>query len=434
MQPDKVFKRYDIRGRYPEEVDEQFFTNMGKAIGTLVLERYGENIVVCRDNKESSESLKESLIDGIKSTGADVIDVGVGPTDYASFHGSERSAVSVQVTSSHMPMGFNGLKFMYPEGNGFMNQELDLLKQLFQQEGFTEGQGEIRTLGSAREEYISSVVDFAEQHVKNLDRKIVVDSLGGSTDNFLAEILERLGFDVVEISEGREGIYRTPPAPQEQNLEEEVEEMLKEENAYMGFATDLDGDRAKIFFEGEWISGDDLFCILAQVSEGEVAASIDTSRKIEKFAEKVHYTRVGDPFVAEKMLETDAILSGEPNGHYCIPEFVNYNSGCLTCAVSACLDLGKLLENVPKTSVVRKNLSYDERTGAEEKMEKLKQQVRSEFEVLSDIDGIKFEIEDSTVLARLSGSSDLIRVKAEADSREQAEKAASQVEQLLRKQ
>jgi phosphomannomutase len=433
MQPDKVFKRYDIRGRYPEEVDEQFFTKMGKAIGTLVLERYGEKIVVCRDNKESSESLKDSLVNGIKSTGADVIDVGVGPTDYASFHGSERGVVSVQVTSSHMPMDFNGLKFMYPEGNGFMNQELDLLKQLFQKEDFTEGQGETRVLGSAREEYISSVVDFAEQHVGNLDRKILVDSLGGSTDNFLAEILERLGFDVIETSEGRQGIYRDPPTPQEQNLEE-VEERVEEENAYMGFATDLDGDRAKIFFEGEWISGDDLFCILAQVFQGKVAASIDTSRKIEKFAEKVHYTRVGDPFVAEKMLETDAVLSGEPNGHYCIPEFVNYNSGCLTCAVSACLDLGKLLENVPKTSVVRKNLRYDERTRAEEKMEKLKQQVRSEFEVLSDIDGIKFEIEDSTVLARLSGSSDLIRVKAEAGSREQAEKAASQVEQLLRKQ
>jgi phosphomannomutase len=432
MQPEKVFKRYDIRGAYPKELDREFVERMGKALGSFVLEKYGDEVVVCRDNKDSSEPLKEKLIEGLNSTGVDVLDVGIGPTDFAAFHGNREDAVSVQVTSSHMPLEFNGLKFMYPEGNGFLNDDLDRLKELFKQQDFSRGSGSRKEIENARKKYIDELVEDVERYGERFDRRIAVDTLGGATRELLPEALKQLDFEVVDIGKNRDGIYRNPPNPDPDRLKE-LEKAVESENCFLGAAMDLDGDRVKIYFNGEWISGDDLFCVFAQIFDGEIIASVDTSEKLERFS-YVTYTRVGDPFVIDETLKMSAVLSGEPNGHYCFPEFVNYNSGILAAALASSADLDELLANVPEREVRKENIEFGSRKETVEAMKEFEDYASEKLNVSSTVDGVKFSYEGASVLVRPSGSSPKIRVKSEGVSAQEAERGLSKVLEVLGKE
>jgi phosphomannomutase len=430
MQPDKVFKRYDVRGRYPEELDEEFVERMGKSVGRFIIERGEEKVVVCRDSKESSEGLKDELISGIVSTGVDVLDVGEGTTDYAAFCGSKEEAVSVQVTSSHMPLEFNGLKFMYPEGNGFLNDDLDRLEEFFHAEDFPQGSGRLE-YGNYREEYIEEILEFVRENGANFGGKIVIDTMGGAAKDMLPEVLERLGFEVFDLGKYREGVYRNPPDPRPEKLEE-LRDAVEATNAYIGIATDLDGDRVKILFDGGWITGDDLFCVFSQLFDGKAVASIDTSEKLEEFGE-VDYTRVGDPFVIDRMIEEDAVLSGEPNGHFCFPQVINYNSGIIAGALAASLDHEKKLGNIPDSFYRKRNLEYPDMDERDEAMQRCLER-KDDVEVISEIDGLKFSYSGASVLVRPSGSSPKIRIKSEGASGKKAEEGLDRALELLGKE
>ncbi|MFB6217371.1 MAG: hypothetical protein ABEJ72_10490, partial [Candidatus Aenigmatarchaeota archaeon] len=341
MNEDAVFKRYDVRGKYPGELNEEFCRRIGKAVGTFVLRRYNGEVTVCRDNKATSEELKEALIKGILSTGADVYDAGTEPTDYAAFVGNKFGTVSVQVTSSHLPLEFNGLKFMYPEGNGFVNEDLNQLEKLFRQEEFEEENGNrARAEKASKKQYIDGIKSFVSKIPGSFEgKKIVVDTMGGASTEFLPELLEELGAEVIDIAdEHPDGPYYDPPNPKPEMLEKSRKRM-EEENADLLVANDMDADRLAAY-NGEWISGDDLFAVFTQLFDNiEIVGSLDTSKAVEEVAEEmdstVSYTRVGDPFVMDKALELEAELAGEPNGHYAFPQFSWYNSGILASLILA---------------------------------------------------------------------------------------------------
>lgn len=426
MKAEEVFKRYDIRGKYPEELNEEFAELLGKALGTFTARNYREKVVLGRDNKETSRPLKEALVKGIRSTGVNVIDVGIGPTDFVALSGKENDAVSVQVTSSHMPLEFNGFKFMYPEGNGFVNEDLYTVKDLFRDREFREGDGAVEKDAGAMDRYREKIRDFAENLGSDWDKNIVIDSLGG-TGEILPDILEKLGAEVIDLND-REGIYMDPPNPKPEKLDR-LKEKVEEEDADLGIANDLDADRITVYCDGRFLTGDEIFSIIAQLTESPFVASVDTSQALEEFGE-VHYTRVGDPFVMDKALEIDADLAGEPNGHYSLTKFVPYNSGVLTGAILAGLDLDKYLEEIPDYHTERTAV-----TGVEDKEERMKriiEEVRERFTVESEIDGVKYSARDSSVLIRPSGSSPKIRIIGESKSSEELKAVMQEAEELVR--
>lgn len=435
MKPEKVFKRYDIRGEYPEEINDEFAKRLGRAIGSFIEENYERKVVVGRDNKESSRTLKESLIEGMTSTGVKVLDVGEGPTDYVAFSGAMKNAVSVQVTASHLPLNFNGFKLMYPEGNGFVNEDLDSVKDIFRSESFDSGEGIVENIETGcREEYREEIKKKAIEYSESLfDRKIVVDTLGGATTNFLPELLRDLGAEVIDISKEKdEHPYRDPPNPKPENLEE-LKNRIENEDADLGLATDMDADRVAVYSNG-FLSGDEVFSVMAEKVRGDLVASIDTSQAVEdKVADRgdeIYYTRVGDPFVMDKALEVGASLAGEPNGHYSVLDFVPYNSGTLTALVMAGLDVEEELEDIPDYSVRRESVEVEDK---EEKMVLTEEEIGKNYEILSRIDGVKALIAGAEVLIRPSGSSPKIRVISEAEDEEVAEKGLEAAMDILRK-
>lgn len=431
MDEEAVFKRYDVRGRYPDELNEEFATKIGKAVGTFAARNYEPEVVVTKDTKQTSESLKEALIDGLNSTGAKVLDAGTGPTDYTAFTGKQNNCISVQVTSSHLPLEFNGFKFMYPEGNGFINRDLDQLKQLFRNEDFEKGKSETVELESAQEKYKNQMKKYIETFETDFDKKIVVDTLGGATHPLIIEILEDLGAEVVDIAEDKkEKPYRDPPDPKPEKLEE-LKHTVNEENTDLGIATDMDGDRITVY-RNSFISGDQLFGVFAQVITSDTVASIDTSEAVEKVTEsegnKITYTRVGDPFVLEKAIEEDVELAGEPNGHYAFLDFVTYPSGTLAGVLAAGIDLPHYLSKLPNYHVERKNVEVEDK---KQKMKAVKEEIRDRFEPISEIDGVKFTNGDAMVLVRSSGSSSKLRIIVESEKPTTAEEVSWKVEKLI---
>ncbi len=421
MKPEEVFKRYDIRGKYPEELDEEFAERLGKSLGTFTARNYSGKVIVCRDGKKSSEPLKNALIEGLKSSGVEVVDIGVGPTDYAAWCGKREECVSVQVTSSHMPLNFNGFKFMYPEGNGFVNEDLYEIQDIFRDREFNSGEGRVKEKNLI-DEYMEDLRDFASRFDEGSEKKIVFESMGGE-GRILPELLERQGHEVIDISEDSMP-YRDPPDPKPENLKQ-LEERVREEKADVGISTDLDADRITVYYRDRFLSGDEIFSILAQLIEGEIVASIDTSKALEQFGE-VDYTRVGDPFVMDEALKIDAELAGEPNGHYSFTEFIPYNSGILTALILSGLDLDEKLSNIPDYSVKRDSVQVEKK---HEVIETLKEEFRED--IISDLDGVKFSYRDAEVLVRPSGSSPKVRVIAESRDQKESEEALNSVKKVI---
>ena len=434
MKPEKVFKRYDVRGKYPEELNEEFAEKIGKSLGTFASKNFSRRVVVCRDNKDSSEPLKKSLVKGLKSTGVEVIDIGSGPTDYAAYTGMKQGCVSVQVTSSHMPLEFNGFKFMYPEGNGFVNEDLNEVKEIFRSGKFSEGKGGVKEMKSRcwnkyREDLKVKATDFSADRI---DKKIVVDTMGGATREVLPELLKDLGAEVIDISDRKDEMpYREPPNPKPDNLDELVE-VFKQEDADLGIATDMDGDRVT-FYNGEFISGDEVFCLMSMLVSGDAVASIDTSEALEELMEdrgdEVFYTRVGDPFVMEKALEEKTAIAGEPNGHYSVLDFVPYNSGTLTALMVAGLDIETRLDQIPHRSVKRESVEVEDK---HEHIESLRKILEEDQEIISEKDGVKARIDDANILIRPSGSSPKLRIISEAEEEDTAETGLEEARELIR--
>lgn len=431
MKPGNVFQRYDIRGKHPEEIDGEFAEKLGKAYAEFLKEKGERTVVVGKDTKDSSGELKEELVDSLSSHGIKVLDAGTGPTDYVAFAGSERNVFSVQVTSSHLEIDTNGFKFMYPEGNGLLNEDLDRIKSRFSGNASQERAGVTDVSEHFQELYLETAESFVRRKAGEIRGEVTVETMGGAGSVFLPELLERLGAEVEHLDTDL-----NPPEPSPSRLQH-IE-------AGRAVATDMDADRVAYrdtsqVFEQEmdgvidgWIDGNRIFAALArELSTSRIVASIDTSPMLERSCDaEVEFTRVGDPFVTSRMLEIDAGFSGEPNNHYCFPEFVAYNSGTLAAALL--LAFNPDFTTLPQVYTTTASFEVEDK---EASLERLKASIPPGVEIVSDIDGVLFRRENGdTVLARSSGTEPKIRVVAHSSSSSGAASSADMAGHWLQKE
>lgn len=421
MKAEKVFKRYDIRGEFPNEIDAEFARKLGKTFADFLQQRQEGRAVVGRDPKDSSAELKQELVKALSSHRIEVVDAGVGPTDHVAFVGSEKDAYSVQVTSSHLGLDTNGFKFLYPEGNGLMNEDLDSIKRDFPGEP-DEGHAEVLDVsGEFRERYLDDAENYVRGRAGGIDGKVTAETMEGAASNFLPELLERLGADVEHLDSRVD-----PPEPSPENL--------GHVDAERAAATDMDGDRVAFMdaSQGGWIDGDRIFAALAtELNPGKIVASVDTSPMLEESCDAgVDYTRVGDPFVASRMLEIGAELSGEPNGHFCFAGFAAYNSGTVAAALLCALEPD--FSELPDYHTER--ISQDVGDG-EAAIQRLKRNIPEGWEIVSEVDGVKYRTgSGDTVLARPSGTEPKVRVVAHSGTGASAVRSAEQAGKWLQKE
>jgi len=429
----KVFMRYDIRGYYPEELDENFSEKLGKTAGT-----YGKKLIVVGcDTRKSSPSLKKALIRGILSTGVSVIDIGISTSDKVALAGSYYKAdFSIIITASHNPWEMNGFKFFYQKGNGFSNEEMAKIKEIFLDEKFKTSE-EAGQLSDKFEEfsriYEETALNALKEYmgeIKSLNgKKIIVDCANSGASLHLPKLLKKLGASVIEVN-----CSTTPDC----NLDPEPEEetrlylfgLMKKENADLVVGTDPDADRIFAFDRNGWISGDEMFAIFASVIKpSNISASLDTSHMLNEVSgASVVYTKVGDIFVSKKAIEIGAEFCGEPNGHYAFPKFCWYNSGTFGSLILAYLqNPNEIRSKFPTYFVKKHKIKLESQEEKINKMNLIGKKIKQKYEIISDLDGVKFKIGNANALIRPSGTSNVIRAVVESKNEDESQKALEEI-------
>ena len=362
-----IFRQYDIRGIIGKDLTADVARAVGRAVGSEATARLGRaaTLAVGRDNRPSGTMLSGALVEGLMSAGVHVIDVGLVPTPVLYFAIVDQKADGgVQVTGSHNPPEFNGLK-MALEGLPFSGDDIQGLLKRIQSDRFLEGQGTLRS-APVLEAYQAEII----RRIGTLPRplKVVVDCGNGTGSVAAPQLIRALGADIVELFCESDGSFPNHhPDPSEPHNLEDLRARVQETGAELGIAFDGDADRIGAVDEtGAIIAGDQLLIILgrdmtARLGKGrEVIFDVKCSDTLPQALEKAGAIPVmwmtGHSFIKKKMKESGACLAGEMSGHMFFgpPDYLGFDDAMYAAArllrivAASGTGLARLLADVPR--------------------------------------------------------------------------------------
>lgn len=443
-----IFRTYDIRGVVEDALTESAVEQIGKALGTMAHEQGQQGIVVARDGRLSSPMLGEALIKGLRSTGRDVIDIGVVPTPvlyFATYHLETGSGI--MITGSHNAPEYNGLKMMLA-GNTLSGDDIAEIKNRVASGEFTTGQGDLRHADIAAD-YVRRISEDIPVALGS-SLKVVVDCGNGAAGTLAPQLLNAIGHDVIEMYCDIDGAFPNhhPDPSQPENLQELIEK-VKAEGADVGFAFDGDGDRLGVVdAEGNIIWPDRQLMLLAKdVLSRNQGAPIIFDVKCSRYLKSIIESSGGEPLmwktghslIKSKMKEVDAPLAGEMSGHIFFKErWYGFDDALYTAArfieifTNAKISPTELFAELPEgvsTPELRLPLEEDQHAGF---MEELAGTLSSNNAEVIDIDGVRIEHADGWGLARPSNTSPYIVLRFEGESDSVLERIQSEFRDAIK--
>tara|TARA_B100001996_G_scaffold146222_1_gene111399 strand:+ start:4441 stop:5844 length:1404 start_codon:yes stop_codon:yes gene_type:complete len=320
-----IFRAYDIRGEYPSQINKDVFFLLGQVIGAKVNNAGTGLICVCMDGRLSSNELKNSLIEGLLSTGNDVIDIGMLPTPllYFALH-HLKIANGLMITGSHNPKNYNGIKIVLNNKTLFGDDIFELYTDINKDIVIKNIQkGILKKENNILDSYIKSV----KAHIKIISNlKIIIDCGNGVTGKVIKEIFNNLNIEIEVINEKVDGEFPNhSPDPTNINNLNQLKKKMKECNADIGLAYDGDGDRIIVIDKYlNIIWPDQLLMIFSKnILENKPGNKIVYDVKCSKHLENIIIenkgtpilSRTGHSFIKESIIKNNAILGGEMSGH-----------------------------------------------------------------------------------------------------------------------
>ena len=322
-----IFKAYDIRGTYPNEVNEEGARAIGAGFAAYLK---AKRVAVGRDMRLSSPALAEAFIDGVTSQGADVVDYGMIPTDVLYFAvATDGLDGGVQITASHNPKQYNGMKMVRREalplsGEAGIGDIRDMIAAgTLPQPAARRGSVTSRNV---IEPYVHHVMSFIDASIIR-PFNVVLDAGSGMGGLIAPKLFDRLPCKTTKLCfeiDGRFPNHEANPLIEENRRD--IVERVVAEKADIGIAWDGDADRC--FFidgAGEFISGDFITALLSEAflmkhPGATVIYDLRASYAIKDVAARYGGTalmnRVGHAFFKQRMRETNGIFGGEVTGHY----------------------------------------------------------------------------------------------------------------------
>ncbi len=408
-----IFGSSGIRGRYPSEVNETLFLELGAALGSLY-----EAVVVGRDVRASGVPLAQALAAGATSRGAEVHDAGLVTTPTLG-HLAARFDSGAMVTASHNPPEYNGLKLWLPSGMAFDENRRATFEAAMATSAAPVNWKDVGSIyphpGGLREhqEKILSAVESAETHV-------VLDCGNGSTSLLTPELLRRLGCDVDCLNCQPDGAFPGRGAEPTEEALTDLSRRVRGSEASLGIAHDGDGDRmVALDEEGRMVKPEKLLILFARaIGARRVVAPVDSSMILEDVLGKdaVIRSRVGDVYVAETLAQEGADLAGETSSTWIFPDFALCPDGpyaaARLCVMLQDGPLGEQLEGLPDYPLRRGTVAYDpadrDLTPLQEAMEAV------DASEVNRLDGWRFSFDDAWAIVRASGTEPVIRLTVEA--------------------
>jgi phosphomannomutase len=441
----KVFKAYDVRGIYPDELDEAG----AEAIGRAYVEQFEpRRIAVGRDMRLSSPAMQEALMRGAVAAGADVLDLGLVGTEMVYFAvGSLGLEGGAMVTASHNPKEYTGMKLVrrgaLPVGgeSGLLEVRDRALADSRATPG-REGTVEPHDIWPAYVDRVLSFVDVSA--IKPL--RVVIDAANGMAGVMLPPVLERLPVEAVRCYFEPDGSFPNhEPNPLLPENREFIVRKTLEEGADLGVAFDGDADRC--FFvddTGEFVAGDFVTALFAEsVLEKEPGAKIiydvRASRAVPDTIERAGgvplVNRVGHAFIKVRMRKEDAAFAGEVSGHYYFRDFSQADTGVVPFLLM--LELiskkGRPLSEILAPLRSRYFITGELNTPVPDvalKLQELKERYGDGR--ISHLDGISVDFDDWHFNVRPSNTEPLLRLNLEATSEKLMEQRRDEVLEVIR--
>ena len=447
---ESIFKAYDIRGRYPDALNEDVARKIGRAYVSF-LGLSGSRVVVGRDMRLSGEPLEDAFVRGVTEAGADVLDIGLVSTDALYFAvGHLEEPGGAMITASHNPKDYNGLKLCREDAIALSGDEgISQIRDLITSGKLPEPNEDAGSVeeGDIIEDYAEHCLSFINtEGLRPL--KIVVDAGNGMAGKMLPPIFEKLPFEYVPMYFELDGSFPNhPPNPIEPQNIEDLQERVVAESADFGVAFDGDADRCFVVTEqGVTISGDILATLVAKnVLEKEPGAAIIYSAVCSKaLPELVRReggrpirTKAGHSIIKPEMRKHDAAFGGEHSGHFYFRDNYFADSGIIAMLTVAELvgrqeePLSELL--VPVDPYFRSGEINSEVEDQDEVMKRVEEHYAERDDPEIDhLDGLTVDYGDWWCNLRPSNTEPLLRLNVEASDRETMEKERDELLNLIR--
>ena len=437
-----IFKAYDIRGIYGEDLTEEVAYKIGRAFVTFV---GCKKVVVARDIRPHSEPLFAALAKGLTEQGADVIDIGYGSTPMSYFaNGTLRADASVMITASHNPAEWNGFKLCRAQAEpisgatGILDIERIVTEGSFAPKAATPG---TVTTYDILPEYAKHVARFA--HLKR-PVHVAIDFANG------------MGIWEVKTLEGLltwDGLFEEPDGrfpnheanPLHHATLKDLQEKVRQGNYAFGVAYDGDADRAGFVDEkGEIIPMDLITALVAQdvlaTRKGVIFYDLRSSWVVKEVIEAAGGTpmmsRVGHAFIKQQMREHGALFAGELSGHYYFKDNFTAESSAM-----AILSLANIVSRSdrPLSALIAPLRKYSASGEINTHVSRDPQTILSEIRQkytdgrLFELDGVSVEYADWWFNVRCSNTEPLVRLNLEAKTRTLMEAKRDELLAIIRK-
>ncbi len=444
-----IFKAYDVRGAYPREINEETAYKIGQA---FVRFTKAKRILIGRDIRLSSKSLRDSLISGINSQGAGVLDIGLCSTP-AFYFASAICPVdaALMVTASHAGKEFNGLKPVFAGNIPLTREKIEELKKniIGKEYNVISSEKKINEK-NFNQPYIDAIRSFIKNKLKPF--KIVIDAGNGMAGLYVDKIFKGTGLEIVSVFTELDGNFpnrgSNPKIPA--NRQKLVKKILAEK-ADLGVMFDGDADRAYFLDrKGETVDPNLISALIAeylikQTGKKKVLIEVRTSRVVEDYVKRaggktelsVCWTI---PIKLKMIAEPEIIFGSETSGHYVFADFYKIDDGILSAliflqAISAKKEpIDEIIDDFKKKYFIieETNFEINNRGQAEEILAVLEKNYEKQKGEIIKIDGLTVRFNNWWFNLRLSETEPFIRLNLEADSRGLMKEKKEELSSLLK--
>ena len=321
MISESIFRENDIRGTYPEELNESVIKEIAKGIAKKCFQEDITSIVVARDGRLSGESLLTTFCIAIAQYGIDVNNIGLATSPMLYFAAKkENSKSGIMITGSHNPKNYNGIKMVINDNSVSGSEILSLIKNDETLNDSSVGQ---ITYSDIKEIYISEILKNIDTDISEL--RVVIDCGNGAAGFVAPELFKRMGCDVIELYSEVDGNFPNhhPDPGKLENLEDIISK-VKDKNADIGFAFDGDGDRVGLITNaGDMIFPDKQMMLFSEdilnKKKGSIVFDVKCSNHLSNLISKNGGTPIMAPtghfHIKKAIKKNSALLGGEMSGH-----------------------------------------------------------------------------------------------------------------------
>jgi len=432
---ERILSISGLRGVVGNGLTPEYLTRFAAAVGTLSNKG---TVVLSRDGRSTGEMVRHAVIAGLISTGCRVVDAGIATTPTCGVLVTHlKAAGGIQITASHNPIPWNGLKPFSAEGSVYNQTQGEQLLDILDNERFKyvswDQLGTVETYEDVAGPHINRVLQLVNvPEIQQRKFKVVLDCNHGSGAVATPQFLEALGCEVIVLGGTADGQFAHTPEPLKENLTSLCDEVIKHK-ADAGFAQDPDADRLAIVDDTGRFIGEELTLALAADyvlarTPGPIVVNGSTSRVTADIAAKYNCpffrSYVGEAHVCAKMKQESAIIGGEGNGGVIDPQVGYVRDSYVSMAyvlaglAASKQRLSEWADTLPQYSIVK-----DKITCPREQVDTACKALETQFDsaTASKGDGLRLDWDDRWVQVRASNTEPIIRVIAEAPHETEAQ-------------